>query len=86
MRNLPNHWLPRAVGSSCMLRCSYTYHMYLKSVTGHDALYRAVGDHMLIGKEMMRMLGQGTNMLSAAELPVVGSDGKVDEGLFNRYK
>ena len=46
---------------------------------------KIIGDHMLIGKEMMRMLGQGTNMLSADELPVVGSDGKVDEGLFNRY-
>jgi len=53
------------------------YGIHIKMITG---------DHMLIGKEMMRMLGQGTNMLSADELPVVGSDGKVDEGLFNRYQ
>lgn len=44
------------------------------------------GDHMLIGKEMMRVLGQGTQMHSASALPKVEDDGSIDPTHFETYK
>ena len=52
------------------------YGIHIKMITG---------DHMLIGKECMRQLGQGTDMYSATSLPMVNDDGSINPEHFDTY-
>lgn len=42
-------------------------------------------DHALIAKEMARMLGLGTNILTAEGLPNLSADGKIPDDLGEKY-
>lgn len=49
------------------------------------AVKMITGDHTVIGKETMRQLGQGTNLLSADALPELDSSGEVTDDVKELY-